>query len=132
MARDYDLSLYHFPNHWSSSVINRWLLIKLKLWSTYVFISLIMSAVHEGYGLGWALPPRKWKCHKWKISFESSFESWTALLLIIIFKEIIFKSFQLKANVNHIILAVSYRAEMLEQEIKAKEKEVSIHYLSSY
>jgi mannose-1-phosphate guanylyltransferase len=33
------------------------------------------------------------------------------------------------ANVNHIILAVSYRAEMLEQEIKAKEKEVSIHYI---
>jgi NDP-sugar pyrophosphorylase family protein len=56
----------------------------------------------------------------------------TALLIIIIFKEIILKLLQLKANVNHIILAVSYRAELLEQQIKAKEKEVSIHYLLNY
>jgi len=36
------------------------------------------------------------------------------------------------ANVNHIILAVSYRAEMLEQQIKAKEKELGIKITISH
>ncbi|CAG2178568.1 unnamed protein product, partial [Oppiella nova] len=31
-----------------------------------------------------------------------------------------------QANVKHIILAVSYRAELLEKEIKAKEQELGI------
>ena len=45
---------------------------------------------------------------------------WNIILLLFFF----FLSFQ-KAGVKHIILAVSYRAEMLEKEMKQQETRVS-------
>jgi len=37
-----------------------------------------------------------------------------------------------QAGVDHVILAVSYRAEMLEREIKAKEEQVCIDWKLIY